>query len=61
MSCDGLSSNEIVNVGSPSNVTNSFTMDYESIADGSSVNRFRSSAYVTQEATALLFGLRGYI
>ena len=45
-----LGSNEI---GSPSHVTNSSTMDYESIADGSSVNSFRRSTYVTQEATAI--------
>ena len=28
-------------------------MDYESIEDGSSINSFRNSAYVTQEATAI--------
>ena len=48
-----LSSHEIVNIVSPSNVNSSSTMDYGSIEDGSSVNSFRNSAYVTQEATAI--------
>ena len=48
-----LSSHEIVNIVSPSNVNNSSTMDCESIENGSSVNSFRNSAYVTQEATAI--------
>ena len=42
-----------MNAGSPSNVTNSSTMEYESIADGSSVNSFRSSSCVSQEVTAI--------
>ena len=42
-----------MNTCSPSNVTNSSTMEYESIADGSSANSFRSSSCVTQEATAI--------
>ena len=46
-----LSSDEIVNIVEPFKCSS--TMDYESIEDGSSVNSFRNSAYVTQEATAI--------